>query len=85
MSMPENSSQWSIARQERRDSCPICQQPLITRCNNFKHRVLVPRVPTEQLFEPVASGGKTKKKKGTRKKRKTSSRKKQLKQRLKCL
>jgi surface protein len=69
MGMPENSSQWSLARQERRNNCPICQMPLITECDNFKNRKKVPRVPTEQLFERIQAGGKRKRKIRTRNQR----------------
>jgi surface protein len=67
MGMPEYSA---LRTQKRRNNCPICQQPLITECDNFKSRNVVPRVPTEQLFEKIQSGGKRKKKRRTRNKRK---------------
>jgi len=64
-------SEYSFFKpQQRRNNCPICQQPLITECDNFKSRELVARVPVEQLFERPQAGGKHKKKRITRNQRK---------------
>jgi hypothetical protein len=57
--------------QERRNKCPFCQVDLITNCNNFINRRIVPKVQTEQLYIPVETRG------GFRiRKRKTYKRKK---------
>jgi surface protein len=55
----------------RSNKCPYCQVDLITNCNNFRNRQIVPKIPTDQLSVPVETRG------GFRKrKRKTYKRKK---------
>ena len=54
-------SEYSFFKPQRRNNCPICQQPLITECDNFKSRELVARVPVDQLFERPQAGGRKRK------------------------
>jgi len=52
-------NQYSTIRaQQRRNNCPLCQQPLLIDCNDFNNIELGPKIPDDKLPLQIR-GGKT--------------------------